>query len=79
MGLSVEDLNTEEMAKVCEAPAYFMHAEGDEFVVLENTEKVHTSYKGTNKVLKTFAGDHNTERPAEVIAEAIDFLKTNLS
>ena len=37
VGLTVEDLNTEEFAKKCEAPAHFMHAEGDDFVVLENS------------------------------------------
>lgn len=56
-----------------------MHAEGDGFVVLENSQKVHAAYKGANKALKTFAGDHNTERPPEAIAEALEFLKTNMN
>lgn len=36
-GMQTTDLNTEEKAKSCEAPAHFMHAEGDSFVVLENS------------------------------------------
>lgn len=73
------ELDTESKAKNCEAPAHFMHAEGDNFVVLENSQKVHAAYKGQNKVLKTFAGDHNTERPEDALNDAINFLKTNLN
>lgn len=79
VGLTVADLNTEEKAKGCEAPAHFMHATGDNFVVLENTQKVFAAYGGTNKTLKTFDGDHNTPRPAASVGEAITFIKGNLS
>ena len=37
VGMTIESLDTEAKAKNCEAPAHFMHAEGDSFVVLENT------------------------------------------
>jgi dienelactone hydrolase len=79
VGMAVEDLNTEERAKLCEAPALFMHAEGDNFVVLENSQKVHAAYKGANKSLKTFAGDHNTERPDNALNDAVTFLKSNMN
>jgi hypothetical protein len=35
--MTIAELNTEEKAKLCEAPAHFMHAEGDNFVVVENS------------------------------------------
>jgi hypothetical protein len=76
--LTPPDLNTEEFAKKCEAPAHFMHASGDNFVLLENSQRVHAAYKGANKALKTFDGDHNSERPAASRAEALDFLKQYL-
>ena len=79
VGMTIAELNTEEKAKLCEAPAHFMHAEGDNFVVLENSQKVHAAYKGQNKAIKTFPGDHNTERPDAAIKDAIAFLKTNLN
>lgn len=37
VGMTIESLDTEAKAKSCEAPAHFMHAEGDNFVVLENS------------------------------------------
>ena len=49
VGMTIEHLNIEERAKSCEAPALFMHGEGDNFIVPENSQKVHAAYKGANK------------------------------
>ena len=36
-----------------------------------NATKLHAAYGGANKTLKMCEGDHNSERPAAVIQEAI--------
>ena len=64
-------MNTEEKAKACEAPAFFIHANGDEMIDPSNAAKLHAAYGGANKTLKMCEGDHNSERPAAVIQEAI--------
>ena len=79
VGLTTADLDTESFAKKCEATAHFMHASGDNFVVPENTEKVHNAWAGATKTLKKFDGDHNTPRPEAEINAALDFLKANLN
>lgn len=51
-GFDINELKPEEAAKECEAPAYFIHGENDNFIVPEHSVKCHAAYKGQNKVLR---------------------------
>lgn len=78
-GFAIADLNVEEAAKKCEAPAFFLHASGDDFIVPDNSVTNHAAYKGTNKTIELCDGDHNTPRPEGANVKINLFLKENLS
>ena len=78
VGFHVADLAPEEAAKKCKAPAYFLHAKGDEFVKPDNSRRNFAAYGGALKILKMCDGDHNSERPEQQIQELLVFLTAQL-
>ena len=69
------NMDVEPWAKQCQVPAFFLHASGDNFIVPSHSEKNHAAYGGANKTIKMCPGDHNTERPKEIVAEICQFIK----
>jgi hypothetical protein len=49
-------------AKLCFVPALFGHAEGDNFIKIKHTQKIHDEWGGDKNMI-TFDGDHNSQRP----------------
>ena len=45
-GFAIEDLEIKQHAQNCEEPALFLHAQGDNFVLPENSEINFNAYKG---------------------------------
>lgn len=76
-GFALRDLNPEEAAKSCVAPALFLHGANDEFITPAHTQKLFAAYAGTDKVVKMVNGDHSSERDDAVIKDILDFFKRN--
>jgi hypothetical protein len=51
-----------EYARNCFVPALFAHAEGDDFIKIHHSEKLHEVYAGDKNLIR-MDGDHNSERP----------------
>jgi PhoPQ-activated pathogenicity-related protein len=65
-------------AQKCDAPAYFLHASGDEFIVPQNSKDNFDAYKGEAKVYKQCPGDHNSERPPHKVTEICEHFKSKM-
>ena len=77
VGFHIKDLNPEEFAKSCKAPALFLHGRDDVFIIPENTKRNFDAYAGPKDV-EIFAGDHNSERSVKTINKILAFLEKHL-
>jgi pimeloyl-ACP methyl ester carboxylesterase len=68
-GFHIADLDVTKAAAACEVPVFFCHGAEDTFVVPDNSQQNHDSYKGANKSIELVPGDHNAERPLELRAK----------
>ena len=50
------------------------HSEGDTFIPVGHSKRLHAAYGGEDKELMLFDGDHNTARPKAFYARALTFL-----
>ena len=66
--MNILELKPEEhCAKWTNCPALFVHGIDDDFITMDHTERNFAAYGDANKQQALCEGDHNSERPADVI------------
>ena len=66
-GMKMSELTPVTYAPKCKTPAFFIHAQNDELVLKDNTERNFAAYGSDKKLVEYCPGGHNDERPIEVI------------
>ena len=74
----MSELTPVTFAPKCKTPAFFIHANEDELVLKNNSERNFAVYGCEVKIAEYCSGGHNDERPAEMIKRVIEFLKSHL-
>jgi fermentation-respiration switch protein FrsA (DUF1100 family) len=77
-GFHLDDLNPEEACRMCKEPALFIHGKSDKFVTPDHSEKNYAAYKGSRD-LRLCRGEHNSERPSDLVDEACGFFESYLN
>lgn len=86
LGCKISDIDPEEAARACRAPALFVHAKDDTVFAPEHTQKNFDAYGSKagadlskiNKVLRLVEGEHNSQRPEDILTAISRFFKTHL-
>mmetsp|Transcript_1622 Transcript_1622/g.2640 ORF Transcript_1622/g.2640 Transcript_1622/m.2640 type:complete len:280 (-) Transcript_1622:117-956(-) len=73
----IAEVRPEEACHSANTPAFFAHALEDELISCSHSIALHDRYQG-RKVIRTFSGDHNSQRPKEFVKEVIEFLSQEL-
>ena len=63
----------------CSTPVRMVAADDDTFVAAHHAQAILAAYGGEQKELVTTSGDHNSERPADVVKDSAQFLATHLA
>jgi fermentation-respiration switch protein FrsA (DUF1100 family) len=74
----IDELNPEEAAKYCQAPAMFIHGTDDKLFPKENSEILLKRYATSNKSLRLRLGNHYADLLDDDIREIIKFFKLHL-
>jgi pimeloyl-ACP methyl ester carboxylesterase/CRP-like cAMP-binding protein len=78
-GFLIQEHRPVAFADRCTAPVRIVAAEDDTFVPPHHAAAVLTAYGGDEKVLVTTTGDHNSERPPDVVNDSATFLAKHMS
>jgi len=70
----IDDIMPAENAARSFAPALFMHARSDDFILPAHSRDIYDAYAG-DKQYYTMDGDHNSERGAKVVNHAVAFFR----
>ena len=74
-GFNIFDVMPINEAKEATAPIFIIHGEDDDFIYVKHAHQLYDAYKGTNKTLRIISGQgHNSDRPNNIICEALVFL-----
>ena len=76
-GLDIKKLNPIDCAELTETPCFFIHANKDELINKEHSDKLFEKVKGV-KFLENCEGGHNSKRPRELIVKVGKFLNKYL-
>lgn len=74
----IDEINPEEAAKYCQAPAMFIHCKNDKLYPKENSEILYKRYATSNKILKIRQGNHYADLTDEYVEMIVKFFKTHL-
>ena len=78
VGLDWDTLQPAKQAPNCKIPALFIRASMDTLIPLEHSKEVHEAYGGEKNMI-ICEGDHNSERPNDVLKKILEFFQKNLS
>ena len=73
IGFDITTVNPINVIDQCFTPAFFIHAEEDTTIPLENSIELFDKYPGL-KQISVIKGNHYTDRPFYIISEGITFL-----
>jgi hypothetical protein len=76
-GLDIKKLNPIDSAEFTETPCFFIHANKDELINKEHSDKLFEKVKGV-KILKNCDGGHNSKRPREIVVKVAKFFNKYL-
>eukprot|EP00927_Polykrikos_kofoidii_P044604 TRINITY_DN38524_c0_g1_i1.p1 TRINITY_DN38524_c0_g1~~TRINITY_DN38524_c0_g1_i1.p1 ORF type:complete len:579 (-),score=79.49 TRINITY_DN38524_c0_g1_i1:345-2054(-) len=71
-GFDVEDVAPIKHVPNCFVPALFIHAQGDDFVSVANSQRLFEAYAGDKEFVQV-SGGHNTSRDEGVSDRSVDF------
>jgi len=73
-GFDIDDVDPLSEAHHCIIPTFFIHSEEDDFIPVSNSVRLFDMCGSDIKTLKIVKGNHNDDRPAEIIYSAAEFL-----
>lgn len=71
---NIDEVNPIDHVDECYSPVFFIHANNDCTIPIEQSQEIFKHYKTGFKVFKTVNGDHYSDRPPEVLKEATKFV-----
>ncbi|OHT05355.1 Clan SC, family S9, unassigned serine peptidase [Tritrichomonas foetus] len=77
IGISIDDIDVTPNLGKAVVPALFVHASYDSFIKVREARSMFAKYGGKTKFMMTTKGDHNSNRPHEVIYTITCFILSN--